>query len=76
MISKTNLANWHVLRGKSFEAVRPILGMFFNVYDLHGVLDASWYWMPHLWWRVCKSFWPDCHRTCKWPMAGPSMESS
>ena len=33
MISKINFADWYVLQGKSFEVARPILGMFFNVYN-------------------------------------------
>ena len=41
MILKINFADWHVLREKSFEAARLVLGMFLYVYDLHGVLDAS-----------------------------------
>ena len=60
MILKISFADLHVLRGKSFEAARPILGMFFDVYDLHGILDARC-WMSHRRWRNRRSFWPDFH---------------
>ena len=44
-----------------FEAARPVLGMFLDVYDLHGILDDSRYRMSHRWWIDRRSFWPDCH---------------
>ena len=43
MILKTDFADWHILQEKMLEAARPILGMFFNVYNMHGVLDVSRY---------------------------------
>ena len=43
MILKIDFAYWHLVRGKSFEIARPVLDMFFDVYDLHGILDASKY---------------------------------
>ena len=41
MILKIGFANWNILREKLFEAARPVLGLFLDMYDLHGVLDAS-----------------------------------
>ena len=38
---KNRVCRLTCLRRKSFEGVMPILGMFFDVYDLHGILDAS-----------------------------------
>ena len=32
MILKIGFDDWHILREKSFEATRPVLGMFLNVY--------------------------------------------
>ena len=75
MILKIDFAIWHVLQGKLFEAVRPVLGMFFDVYNLHGVLDASSCRMPHCQWRDRSSFWLDCNQISRWPMAGPSVKS-
>ena len=41
MILKISFADWHMLQGNPFEATRPAWDTFVNVYDLHGVLDAS-----------------------------------
>ena len=37
-----------------FETARPVLDMFFDVYYLHGVLDASWCRMSYRQWRIRK----------------------
>ena len=36
MILKIDFANWHILREKLFEAARPILGLFLDMYNLRG----------------------------------------
>ena len=47
MISKTSFTDWHVYEKNYFEAARPVLDIFFDMYDMYDVLDASWYWMLH-----------------------------
>ena len=49
MISKNGLSidTFYKKKKKPFEAFRPVLDMFFDVYDLHGVLDASSCRMQH-----------------------------
>ena len=75
MILKINFSAWHIFHEKLFEAARPVLGMFLDVYDLHGILDVNRYWLPHRQWKDRKSFWSDCHRVSRWPMDGPSVKS-
>ena len=45
-----------MLRGNPFEVAKPVWGTFVDVYDLHGVLDASRCQMPHRRWRDRRSF--------------------
>ena len=59
-----------------FEATRPILDMFCDMYDLHGVLYANRYWIPHHWWRDGKYTWSNCHRISRWPMVRSLMKRS
>ena len=70
MVVKIGFSDWHILREKLFEVARPVLGMFLDMYDLYGVLDASRCRMSHCRWRDRRSFWPDCHEIIWWPMAG------
>ena len=67
MISKIGLSFDTFSEKNRFEAFRPVLDMFFDVYDLHGVLDASRCQMPQRWWRDRRSFWPNCHAISWWP---------
>ena len=53
---KIGFTVWH-LREISYEASMPVLGMFLDVYNLHGVLDASRCRMPRCRWRDRRSFW-------------------
>ena len=41
MISKIGLSIDTFYEKNRFEASRPILDMFFDVYDLYGILDTS-----------------------------------
>ena len=41
VILKLSFFNWYILRENCFETTRPNLDMLSNVYELHGVLDAS-----------------------------------
>ena len=61
MVSKIGLSIDTFYEKNRFEASRPVLDMFFDMYDLHGVLDYRRYRMQHHRWRDCRSFWPDCH---------------
>ena len=61
MISKISLSIDMFYEKNHFEAFRPVLDMSFNVYDLHGILDASRCRMLHRQWIDHKSFWLDCH---------------
>ena len=61
---------------KMFEAARLVLGLFLDMYDLHGVLDASRYQMTHRRWKDRRPFWSDCHKISWWPMARPSVKRS
>ena len=45
-----------------------IVDVFFDVYDLYGVLNDSRCQMSHRRWIDCESFWPDCHGISRWPI--------
>ena len=47
IIFKPVFADYRVLRENGFEAVRHDLNTIFDIYTLHGVLDASRCRMPH-----------------------------
>ena len=73
-ISKSGFIYLYILLEKLFEAARPVLSVFLDVYDLHGVLDTSRCWMSHRRWRDRRYFWLDCHEINWWPMVRSSMK--
>ena len=58
---KPSFIDLQILREKSFEVAKPVLGMFLDVYDMHDVLDASRCRILHRQWRDRRSFQRDCH---------------